>query len=139
MRLEMFEAMTWVNLHGYRDQFSFDSICRVFVLEPGVLRRQLNAIAAISFGFSVSLGDLTMWKAVTFVSAVATRAMLALLIFLVEKADIGADWTLLAMWFGFSDRLLPNPRLASADNSQAQRCRHRAPTLYRKFESKKQR
>jgi|HubBroStandDraft_5_1064220.scaffolds.fasta_scaffold51705_1 hypothetical protein len=56
-----------------------------------------------------------MWKAVTFVSAVATMAMLALLIFLVEKADTGAEWTLLAMWFGLCDRLLPNSRLASAD------------------------
>jgi len=45
----MFEAMTWVNLHGYLDQFSFDSIYRVFVLEPGMLRRQLNAISGKFF------------------------------------------------------------------------------------------
>jgi hypothetical protein len=44
-RREMSEAMAWVNLHGNHDRFSFDSICQVFDIDPGMLRQRLNSIS----------------------------------------------------------------------------------------------
>lgn len=38
------EVKEWVNTRGDHDLFSFDSICRVFDLEPDHLRMQLNSI-----------------------------------------------------------------------------------------------
>jgi hypothetical protein len=43
--IEMSETMAWVNIRGCHDQFSFDSICQLFEIEPGMLRRQLNSIS----------------------------------------------------------------------------------------------
>lgn len=43
-RREMSEALAWVNLHGNHDRFSFDSICQVFEVDPGMLRQRLNSI-----------------------------------------------------------------------------------------------
>jgi hypothetical protein len=38
------EVKEWVNLRGEYDLFSFDSICRIFDLEPELLRRQLDSM-----------------------------------------------------------------------------------------------
>ena len=54
-----------------------------------------------------------MWKAVTFISAVTTMAVLALLIFLLEKVDNGLEWAVMATWFRLCDWLLPNSRADS--------------------------
>jgi hypothetical protein len=43
------EVREWVNLRGEHDLFSFDSICRIFDLEPELLRRQLNSMPAVNF------------------------------------------------------------------------------------------
>jgi hypothetical protein len=40
------EVRKWVNTEGDHDLFSFDSICRVFDIEPARLRHQLNALGA---------------------------------------------------------------------------------------------
>ena len=39
------EVREWVNTRGDHDLFSFDSICRVFDLEPDLLRQQLNSLS----------------------------------------------------------------------------------------------
>ncbi len=49
-----------------------------------------------------------MWKVVTFVSAVATMAVLALLIFLLEKSGTGLEWAVVATWLTLCDWLLPS-------------------------------
>jgi hypothetical protein len=38
------EVKEWVNTRGDHDLFSFDSICRVFDLEPDLLRHQLDSM-----------------------------------------------------------------------------------------------
>ena len=40
------EVKEWVNTRGEHDLFSFDSICRIFDIEPELLRRQLNSAPA---------------------------------------------------------------------------------------------
>ena len=52
---EVSEAMTWINHRGDRDLFSFDSICQVFEIEPGMLRKQLNSISSSSCSDSTLL------------------------------------------------------------------------------------
>jgi hypothetical protein len=44
------EVKEWVNTRGDHDLFSFDSICRVFDLEPEQMRRQLNSLEPIAMG-----------------------------------------------------------------------------------------
>ena len=51
-----------------------------------------------------------MWKAVTFIGVVTTMAALGSLIFLVEKADTGEEWAVMAMWFALCDWLPPTSR-----------------------------
>ena len=53
-----------------------------------------------------------MWKVVTLIAAVTTMAVLGSLIFLVEKADTGEEWAVMAMWFRLCDWLMPT---ANAD------------------------
>ena len=43
-QLALDEARQWVNTRGDRYLFSFDSICRVFDLEPELLRDRLNSL-----------------------------------------------------------------------------------------------
>jgi hypothetical protein len=59
-----------------------------------------------------SNGAKPMWKVVTFIAAVTTMAVLGSLIFLVEKADTGEEWAVMAMWFRLCDWLMPT---ANAD------------------------
>jgi hypothetical protein len=42
---EMSEAMSWVNLHGNHDRFSFDSICQALMVDSAVLRQRLNSLS----------------------------------------------------------------------------------------------
>jgi hypothetical protein len=42
------EVKEWVNSRGDHDLFSFDSICRVFDLEPERMRRQLNSLGPMA-------------------------------------------------------------------------------------------
>jgi len=42
------EVKEWVNTRGDHDLFSFDSICRVFDLEPERMRRQSNSLEPIA-------------------------------------------------------------------------------------------
>jgi HD superfamily phosphodiesterase len=43
-RREFEEARQWVETRGDYDVFSFDSICRIFEIEPENLRRQLKTL-----------------------------------------------------------------------------------------------
>ena len=61
-----------------------------------------------------SLGDVLMWRIATFVSAVVIMAALSLIVFLVEKADTGEEWAVMAIWFSLCDWLLPNSKVAPA-------------------------
>ena len=47
---ELDEVKEWVNTRGDRDLFSFESICRVFDLEPERLRHQLNLLENVNIG-----------------------------------------------------------------------------------------
>ena len=47
---ELAEVTEWVNTRGDHDLFSFDSICRVFDLEPERMRRKLNSLEPIAIG-----------------------------------------------------------------------------------------
>jgi hypothetical protein len=49
-RGELRDALTWVNLRGGRDVFSFDSICEFFEIQPETLRRQLNSMSKSNLG-----------------------------------------------------------------------------------------
>jgi len=55
-----------------------------------------------------------MWRIATFVSAVVIMAALSLIVFLVEKADTGEEWAVMAIWFSLCDWLLPNSKVAPA-------------------------
>lgn len=46
-RREFHEVRQWVDARGEHDVFSFESICRVFDIEPESLRRQLKTLRPI--------------------------------------------------------------------------------------------
>lgn len=48
-RREFEEVKAWVETPGEHDLFAFDSICRVFEIEPDMLRRQLNSLDISDF------------------------------------------------------------------------------------------
>jgi len=86
-QFESSEAIAWLNVRSYHDLFSFDSICQVFERICNAASRTELYGCNFLFEFSISLGDLTIWKAVTFVGAVATMAFLAVLISFLKKGD----------------------------------------------------
>ena len=43
------EVRQWVNTRGDHDLFAFDSICRVFDIDPDSLRKQLNSLEGERF------------------------------------------------------------------------------------------
>ncbi len=48
-RREFDEVKAWVDTRGEHDLFAFDSICRMFEIEPDMLRRQLNHLHISDF------------------------------------------------------------------------------------------